>query len=256
MINKECGITEAAAAATGLGELVAKRIAPISDWTDMGGSEHFVQFYESDEFIINSVAEYIIHGLKTGETCIVVATGDHLAALSSAMGSFGSEFGRANADGRYIALDAVEILSRIVAEGRLDTTSFSNVLHPIIAEVASRGTQVRVFGEMVGLLCARGDYDQALKLENLWNDLRQTYRFSLFCAYPISSLDNARGEEMAHICGHHTRVIPGESYTALTSANDRLRKIACLQQKGRQLEAEIAELERRISARPSREAVH
>ena len=44
------GITEAAAAATGLGELVSKRIAPISDWTDMGCREHFVQFSHSDDF--------------------------------------------------------------------------------------------------------------------------------------------------------------------------------------------------------------
>lgn len=251
MINKESGVTEAAAAATGLGELVAKRIAPISDWTDMGRYEHFVQFYESTDFLVSSVAEFIIHGLKVGESCIVAATRDHLQKLSDAMGAFYAEFDRAVADGRYVSIDADETLASIIIDGQPDRAAFFQTMIPILDAAVERKAEVRIFGEMVGLLCLSGNYEAAVKLENLWNELRQQYCFSLFCAYPMHSLDNATGDVMTHICGGHTRVIPEESYTSLTSADERLRKIAHLQQKNRSLQAEIAELELRISNRVS-----
>ena len=251
MIDKENGVTEAAAAATGLGELVAKRIAPISDWTDMGRYEHFVQFYESTEFLINSASEYITHGLKVGETCIVAATHDHLQELAAAMGAFQAEFDRAAADGRYVAVDADETLESIIVDGIPDRNAFFQILSPILDAAVERKAEVRIFGEMGGLLCLMDNFGAAVKLEGLWNELRQMYRFSLFCAYPMHSLDKAAGDVMSTICADHTRVIPEESYTSLTSADARLRKIAHLQQKNRRLQAEIDELELRISNRVS-----
>lgn len=41
-----------------------------------------------------------------------------------------------------------------------------------------------VFSEMVTLLMARGDYEAALRLEQVWNDLARVHSFSLRCAYP------------------------------------------------------------------------
>jgi len=242
------GITEATSTATGLGELVSKRIAPISDWTDMGRTEHFVQFYHSNEFIVNSVAEYVIHGLKTGETCIVAATGEHLDAIASRISAFGNELERASIDGRYIALDAVATLSKFIVDGEPVVGLFRDVVGSIVKTASARGSSIGVYGEMVGVLCQEGNYEAAMKLEDLWNDLRSEYPLSLFCGYPMSSLHHA-GDRMSHICSSHTRVIPDETYTSLTSADERLRMIAALQQKRGQLEAEIAELEQSIASR-------
>src|SRR5688500_1657945 len=171
----EVGIIEATSTATGLGELVSKRIAPISDWTDMGRSEHFVQFYESNDFIVNSVAEYIIHGLKTGETCIVVATSEHLNAIALRISAFGSELERATIDGRYIALDAGTTLSHIIEDGEPNRRLFRDVVVSIVETAAARGSSIRIYGEMVGVLCSEGNYEAAIKLEDLWNDLRTEY---------------------------------------------------------------------------------
>ncbi len=238
--------------ATGLGELVSRRIAPSSDWTDMGGSEHFVQFYDSDEFIINSVSEYIIHGLKMGQTCIVAATRPHLDEIEVLIEEFGSPVERAKADGRYIPLDAKQTLDLFMADDRPDPDLFASVIGSLIRDAAARSGSIRVYGEMVGVLAAGGNYEAAIKLEDMWNKLRRVHPFSLFCGYPMSAMKNAAaGERMTHICDSHTRVIPDESYTGLTSADERLRMIAMLQQKGKQLEAELATLEHRIAKRQS-----
>ena len=40
---------------------------PHFDWTSLRSREHFVQFYESDSFLIESVSDFIRAGLEDGE---------------------------------------------------------------------------------------------------------------------------------------------------------------------------------------------
>src|SRR5438067_1837243 len=57
------------------------RRAPRPDWREVGTSEHFVQFYEADGFLLDTVGEFIGPALRTGEAAIVVATEAHRAGL-------------------------------------------------------------------------------------------------------------------------------------------------------------------------------
>jgi len=40
---------------------------------------------------------------------------------------------------------------------------------------------------MVALLWTQGKQEDALRLEELWNDLARTLPFSLLCAYPMAA---------------------------------------------------------------------
>ncbi len=234
----------------GLAELYSKRIAPTSGWSDMGGSEHFVQFYESDSFIVNSIAEYVIHGLRSNETCVVVASRKHMAEVEKIVESFTDGLDAARVEQRYLPLDAEDTLSRLMVGDMPDAELFSTIVGTMIAEASGRGRKIRIFGEMVGLLCSRRNYAAAIRLEDFWNALREQYPFSLFCAYPMSELSTPSAtQNMAQICSGHVRVIPDESYTSLSNADERLRAIAALQQKTKHLEAEVAELEKRIASK-------
>lgn len=238
----------------GLAQLYAKRIAPTTGWPDMGLSEHFVQFYDSDDFIVNSIAEYIIHGLKSDDICIVAATRHHVADVERVVESYTDGLETARLEGRYIVLDAAETLEKLIVNNRPDANLFSAVIGETIEKAARTGRNIRVFGELVGVLCAEQNYSAAVELEEFWNELRERYPFSLFCAYPIEKLGN-NVTHMANICSEHSRVIPTESYTSLTSADERLREIAILQQRSRQLEAEVRELECRIAIKETGLAV-
>ncbi len=234
----------------GLGQLYSSRIAPTSGWSDMGGAEHFVQFYKDDSYIVNSIAEYVIHGLKSNETCFVVASGEHLIEIEAIINSFTNGLAIAESEGRYIPLDAAETLSQIMAGEMPDADRFLSVVGTKVAAAAATGRKVRIFGEMVGLLCAKENYAAAIRLEELWNELKKDHPFSLFCGYSMGVLDSGTASDhMSQICGTHSRVIPDETYTSLTSGDERLTAIAMLQQRSKQLEAEVAELERRISQR-------
>jgi signal transduction histidine kinase len=223
--------------------------APTVTWQAMGASEHFVQFYEADTFLLDAVAAFVADGLEAGEGALVVATAAHRAGLEERLLARGLDVSAAAAENRYVARDAAETLAHFMVAGAPDPERFAAVVGEVLAQAAQGGRRVRVFGEMVALLAAAGNHAAALRLEHLWNDLRQTQDFALYCAYPMASLgDEARGAIFDHVCATHSGVIPAESYAALDTADERLRAIAVLQQRARCLEAEIAERQRAEAA--------
>ena len=62
-------------------ELAWQHFAPTSNWTAMGKEEHFVQFYESDQFLLESLSGFIREGIQAGDACVVVATKTHQVML-------------------------------------------------------------------------------------------------------------------------------------------------------------------------------
>jgi excisionase family DNA binding protein len=216
-----------------------------SAWAEVGPSEHVVQFYESDGFLLNGVCELIALSLREGDAGIVVATPEHRAVVAERLLAADVDVRRAQAEDRFFELDAAETLACFMEDGLPSAERFAEVLGPLVVRAAEGGRRVRVSGEMVGLLAAEGNHAAAIRLEELWNDLQTRYPFSLFCGYPIAGFDcEALGEALNGVCATHSRVMPAESYATLGSADDRLRRIALLQQKARSLEVEVAERER------------
>jgi signal transduction histidine kinase/ActR/RegA family two-component response regulator len=208
----------------------------------MGEAEHFVQFYETDLFLLNSLSGFIGAGLAAGEGCIVVATKAHREALEEQLNARGLDMAAACATGQYVALDAAETLSKFMLNGQPEPGRFTEVIGSLIAGVTEAWPRVRVFGEMVALLWAEDNQAAAIQLEELWNNLQKSYTFSLFCAYPMNGFGGEKFvEPFGNVCAGHSSVIPAESYAGLTNPDDRLRAIIKLQQKARSLEAEIIE---------------
>lgn len=216
--------------------------APLWNWRTVANDEHFVQFYETDLYLVNSLSEFIGSGLNAGDGCIVVATSEHRSGLDVRLHAYGLDVAAAKTNGQYLSLDAEETLSKFMVDGSPDKKRFTDLIQPLLARTGAGRKHVKVFGEMVALLWAQGNRTAAILLEELWNTLHDSLDFTLFCAYPI----NAFGGEMmadplSRVCATHSRVIPAESYAALVDADERLRAVLELQQKARWLEAEIAE---------------
>jgi signal transduction histidine kinase len=224
----------------------AASVAPSAHWADHGPSAHVVQFYGEDGFLLDELSRFVGTALGAGEAAVVIATKEHCDGLARRLQTWGLDSSRAIAQGRYIRLDAAETLAKITTDGWPDAARFTEVVGGVIAQVVagSEGEPRRIaaFGEMVAVLWAEGRPDAAIRLEQLWNELAQTYSFSLRCAYPMSSFcREEHGDLLLKICGEHSAVIPGESYTALVSQDERLRSIAHLQQRAQALETEIME---------------
>lgn len=214
--------------------------APRTDWTAMNDTEHFVQFYEADGFLLNSLGGFIGTAINSGEAALVVATQAHREGLDELLIANGLDVANAKASGQFVSIDAAETLSKFMVNGAPQSDRFNEVVGGIIASVSDGRPRVRAFGEMVALLWAEGQYQAAIRLEELWNELQKAHTFSLFCAYPMNGLGGQKFmEPHSGVCTVHSRVIPAESYAGLEDQDKRLRAIAKLQQKAASLEAEI-----------------
>jgi PAS domain S-box-containing protein len=198
--------------------------------------EHFVQFYDQDEFLLDEVSGFFKSGLQAGHACLVIATPQHLAGLDERLA------GLARDRSRYIALDAAATLSKFMIDGYPDAQLFEDVLASALKRVSRNGTRhVHAFGEMVSLLWAQGKHEAAFCLEELWNGLAASHDFSLLCAYPMAGFHDAEhGSSFQHICEAHTQVRPAESFSIPGEVDELHRQIATLQQKAAALEAEVA----------------
>jgi signal transduction histidine kinase/ActR/RegA family two-component response regulator len=222
-------------------ELEVPNPAPVYDWSHMTQAQHFAQVYETDQFLLNSLAGFVTSGLAAGETVIVVATKDHLDQLEPLLQK-NLDLSEARASGRFVAMDAAETLALLMANGSLDAELFNKTVSSHVGNARKEKRSVRVFGEMVALLWQRRDFEGAIRLEELWNQLHREDPFLLFCAYPGSGfVGDEASTPFRRVCSEHTCVIPAESYTILTSPEARLQAILDLQQKANSLQAEIAE---------------
>jgi signal transduction histidine kinase/ActR/RegA family two-component response regulator len=204
-------------------------------------NEHIVQFYEDDNFLLDSVSQFLKTGFDRGEAAIVAASGSHLEGLHPLLTSSGVDVSSLTDSGQYLPLNAEETLDHLVVEGRVSETRFNDLMKGRLERVTSGGRPLRVFGELVALLSAAGNHEAALDLERLWHNLKRSHPFLLFCAYPLRHFAGRElNQTFADVCSTHTRIIASESFTRL-SVEDQSRAIAVLQQKAQALEIEVRE---------------
>lgn len=221
-------------------------LAPIAHRGEPGARAHVVQFYGEDIFLLDELSRFIGTALRAGDAAVVIATKAHREGLAQRLKSRGFDAATATEQGRYVPLDAAETLAKIMLDGWPDAALFADVIGSVmlraIMAVEGKNPRISAFGEMVALLWAQGNTEAAVRLEQLWNNLAQTYSLSLRCAYPMSGFDREDHSDLfLKICAEHSHVIPVESYTALISEEKRLRSITHLQQKAQALETEVAE---------------
>ncbi|MBV9328598.1 MAG: MEDS domain-containing protein [Chloroflexi bacterium] len=212
-------------------------------WTHMRETEHFVQFYEHDQVLLDAVSGYLLAGLQSGEAAVVVASCEHLDELQRRLAELGVSVATEHSSGRLILLDAAETLTKFMVGSSPDADLFDQEIGNLVRSAARDGRHVRAFGEMVALLVSEGNSRAAVQLEALWSELqRRSGSFSLFCAYPMESFREASlAGAVRQVCDEHSQVIPAESYTNLDAPDHQMRAIAMLQQKARALEAEVEE---------------
>jgi signal transduction histidine kinase len=212
---------------------------------------HAVQFYDDDMYMVDSVGEYLASGLVIGQDVVAVVTAAHGDALRTDLERRGLDVERAMLRGQFAMLDADELLATFMVGERPDAVRFRASLEALLH---GRGRSlhaptVRVFGEMVDVLCRAGNHEGALALEWLWNELARTHRFSLLCAYSMRTFrDDAHASNVASLCEAHAHVIPTERFTRVDE-EAQLREITMLQQRAQALASEVErsrELERSL----------
>ena len=212
---------------------------------ELASHGHSVQFYEDDRYLIETVVDFFAAGLVDGQRAVALVTRQHGAAIVQGLHEKGFDVDRTCSNGQLTLLDADELLSAFMAGGMPDATRFRRALDGVLGSHARFGDGARerrpvlAFGEMVDLLCRQGNIDGAIRLEELWNELAETYTFSLLCAYSLGSfVEDTHDAALRAVCNQHAHVLPTERYMRVDDGA-RLREIALLQQRALALETEL-----------------
>ncbi|MGH3173149.1 MAG: MEDS domain-containing protein, partial [Streptosporangiaceae bacterium] len=168
----------------------------------MNVGRHVVQFYGCDEELAERVTGYLLGALASAGVAIVIATPEHRREFETRLGQAGVDLAAARDDGSYLALDAGQTLSELMAADQLDSAGFDRVIGTVIAAAGAGGRPVRAFGEMVALLWDDGLVSDAVRLEAMWEELGGRHPFSLFCGYRTDAVTRDI-DAFAEVCRLH-----------------------------------------------------
>jgi hypothetical protein len=187
---------------------------------------HALQVYDRDAQLVDAIARLVGCGLAGGDAVAVIATPAHRAALREVLDARGVDADAAELYGRYVEVDAQELLAQLSVGGEPDRARFFDVVGGMLRALREGsvamggGGGVRAFGEMVALLWEAGNQRGALELERFWNEIAATMPLTLLCAYPAHGFaGDPLGGALQDVCAQHRAVIPaGTAHGAVPSA--------------------------------------
>ena len=172
---------------------------------------HEAMFYSNDRQLLDHLSQFIGVALNAGNGAVVVATGAHRDSLMLSLQAGGVDIAAALEQGRYIAVDAAELLSTCMVNGMLEPNPFLQGFGQLILQAASAAKtehpRVAVFGEGPDLLCKQGNIKAAIQDEELGNQLSQTYEVDILCGYSLSNVQGVEAVDvLQQICAEHSAV--------------------------------------------------
>ena len=145
----------------------------------------------------------MITGLERDENLLLVATPEHRELLTRRLTDFGWSVRALVAANRAVVLDAAQTLDKFMRQDTPSPVAFDEVVGSLVHRLAG-GKRLWIYGEMVDVLAARGNYRGAQQLEEIWNVLGQRECFTLFCGYASGHFGDPRtAKALAAICASH-----------------------------------------------------
>ena len=169
------------------------------------GFFHAVRFYYDGEGLCQIIADFLAEGFNIGQPAVIVATPLHASRIDALLTARGFDVAALKRTSDFVVKSASEVLAKISLADTPDPVRFERTVTPLLEAAASKGTPVRVYGEMVDLLWQAGDTHSAQRLETFWNDLAPKLSFVLLCAYALEGFTHSA--HISEICGHHTHVV-------------------------------------------------
>ena len=169
-------------------------------------SEHHLQLFDSSKSLAETVAGFLMAGFNRQEALLIVATPEHRELLTRKLEDAGVNIRAAERASRVVILDAAQTLNKFMRQDAPNAAAFDEVVGSLVAQLAN-GRRVCIYGEMVDVLAARGNYKAAYQLEEMWNTLGRRESFTLFCGYASGHFgDPKTAKALNDICEAHSHL--------------------------------------------------
>jgi hypothetical protein len=161
-----------------------------------------VQLFDAPRSLADAVSHFLIDGRAQGNHLLVLARASHWQLIRAYLERRG-----VNPDDsteRLTVVDARKVRQRMMRRGVLDPARMEDTLDGLIAELSSEAPGLRVYGEIVELFAEEGNFEQACALEDYWNHLHRSHRFTLLCGYSAAHFaDPGNASHLRDIVSRH-----------------------------------------------------
>jgi len=172
-------------------------------------SQHIVQLFDSIESLVDTVSAFLSDGLSRGDRALVVMRLAQWNSVASELTNRRVSLSDAIASGQLTVLDGTRTLARIMPHGSPCRGLFEEVIGKTVREICAAGVRLRVYGDLMDVLAADGNFHGAHELEKMWGDLTRQEPVTVLCGYSAANFHNAdAGETLKSICRSHTNTSP------------------------------------------------
>ena len=174
--------------------------------------DHKVVFYSDDRQLLDELSQFVADALNGGNAAIVIATESHQHNLVQRLKASGLDVDAAIEQGRYITVNAVDMLSPFIVNGTIDSVRYLEAFDNLIRRAANAATserpRVSLFGECADFLWQRGGLELVIQDEKLGNQLNQKYDLTILCGYALGNIEGGMdGDVFRRICAEHSAVL-------------------------------------------------
>src|SRR4029077_4815997 len=99
-----------------------------ANWLELDRSPHRLEPYSGDGFLLDSLARFISTALEDGDSVFILATPVHLDGIAERLRVQGVDTNTAARKGRYVAVDAFQVLAHLTVNGKLSKARFDEFI--------------------------------------------------------------------------------------------------------------------------------
>jgi CheY-like chemotaxis protein len=188
--------------------------AVLPRWRRPSGRRHDLQVYRTDAFVVDAWMDFLTCALDAGDSVMSIVSDPQRQALDAQFKARGLDLAALVAAGRYSAVNSSAALEAILRDGMPDEDLFCSLLDRRVerALAASTGSprHVAIFGGIAPILCARQEFDAALRLERIADAYTASRPVSILCAYPADCLPDDGSGLATRVCAEHTAIVAGD----------------------------------------------
>lgn len=170
---------------------------------------HTVQFFDVPDTFGSAVAQFVDDSAASGRTVLVVARPTTITAVTQTLAGRGVSLDELTRSGHVILREANGVMRGFMGTQAPIADRFEATVGALVRELAATSPGgLAIYGEMVDILAAEGNFDGAEALEQLWNELAQRVPFSLFCGYSAAhfAVTATAQARLPRVCDLHTEV--------------------------------------------------
>ena len=179
------------------GERFISRDVELNETTDTP-YQHEILFCSGDTMREDGLARFVAAALNAGDAAIVWATESRREGIRQRLKREGVDVDAAIQHGTYIASDSSEPPDRDHIVGAIKSLSEA------ACKMGKKHPRVAVCGERAGLFWEQGKTDDALRLEQLLNELAHSHDIDILCVYPLPQSQG--DDQFKSLCAKHTSI--------------------------------------------------